>query len=972
MPLYVSRRFTNPVKRVSSEQIFCKVHLSAAMGMLLAIILPFVHASSPPYGVHLSWESEPYSSLTVTWRTDSVQASIVEYGLSDSYGHGATGAPGEIHHVRLTGLLPSTRYWYRCGDGLTWSHGSSFVTGPADDRRYSFAAYGDDRSNYDVRRSVGLSILNSGAEFALHTGDLVSDGRVQAQWDLWFESLNELLSSKVVMPVLGNHEENSPLYFDQFALPGNEQWYSFEYGNARFFALNTETIPEGEQLIWLQEELARCNSTWKFVYFHRPMYSSGYHGSDLGVRHAWEETLIRNGVDVVFCGHNHIYERTKPIRLGAITETTEGIVHLVTGGGGAGLHNLGAVLAPWTEIAVSEHHYLVVTVKGGSLHCEARLPDGTVFDRFEIHKDILPDLKVALLSTEPEYPMPGKASEISVVISNEGGAQAPESVTAILIDGEVGWQIPLPRIQPCEHTIVKVEWIPEVAGSRNMTVVVDFLDWVDEGLREDNNAVSHQIIASEPRADLHIVDMTCRPAPPRVNEPVMLLVSVGNIGSDSSGPFQVNVSVGGGEFSHTAIVQNLSPGAVATIETPWMARAGDWVFSVLIDPGDELEELRKHNNRRSIVLPVTEVVKEGPAYIAAGIKAGRPTVVYYNASEGLIGDFSASCVVTWGVDGWQRPHVLLAEPPTLALSRTFETSMQRFSDELWLCLLPSSQDIQTIDLRFSDRPVNPSIVDDNNGRNWRIIGHPWAEARLAGLAAAVQDAATVGVDVSAYVELLGLAGELLDAGDYRGLEDLVGNTTAEVRRKEGMAVLALGEIEYARGVKEGLNLGRVRIYLDGARTELERGNFHTSKNLCRLALDLIEQARAQIDEPIALLVASVLLLFVCRAGSAMSRSLFAFGAACPRTRDSVVGRPWKQDRFGVAGFTRMPAEVAPCSRITRFRRPHRCACFTTTATRRSGWWVPMQGRKGERRGHDRWTRRRSTYGQSGRTYGGTL
>ena len=79
-------------------------------------------------------------------------------------------------------------------------------------------------------------------------------------------------------------------------------------------------------MAWIERELAGSGEKWKIPYFHHPLYSSGErHGSQLDIRKILEPTFVKNDVSVVFAGHDHFYERTKP---------QNGIVHFVVGSGG--------------------------------------------------------------------------------------------------------------------------------------------------------------------------------------------------------------------------------------------------------------------------------------------------------------------------------------------------------------------------------------------------------------------------------------------------------------------------------------------------------------------------------------------------------------------------------------------------------------------------------------------------------------
>jgi 3',5'-cyclic AMP phosphodiesterase CpdA len=95
--------------------------------------------------------------------------------------------------------------------------------------------------------------------------------------------------------------------------------------NVKFFALESG-YPVPEQLQWIRDELGKSNEDWKIVFFHHPLYSSAKrHGSDLRLRSALEPIFLEHNVSVVFTGHDHVYERTKP---------QSGITYFVTGSGG--------------------------------------------------------------------------------------------------------------------------------------------------------------------------------------------------------------------------------------------------------------------------------------------------------------------------------------------------------------------------------------------------------------------------------------------------------------------------------------------------------------------------------------------------------------------------------------------------------------------------------------------------------------
>ena len=103
-----------------------------------------------------------------------------------------------------------------------------------------------------------------------------------------------------------------------------ERFYTFKKGNVRFFALDSNYFDQ-TQADWLERTLAESKEDWKICFFHHPLYSSGgRHGSEVDLRAQLEPLFLKYGVQVVFAGHEHFYERLKP---------QKGIHYFVNGGG---------------------------------------------------------------------------------------------------------------------------------------------------------------------------------------------------------------------------------------------------------------------------------------------------------------------------------------------------------------------------------------------------------------------------------------------------------------------------------------------------------------------------------------------------------------------------------------------------------------------------------------------------------------
>jgi len=393
--------------------------------VILAVAMPFGCSSAPPIAeqsqgqqpptpspdqgsarireVHLTFPADPASGMTVNWVSDpEAPGAVVEYGTAPEYSaraDGSTQARGQelFHATELTGLAPDTVYYYRCGDGAAdWSAGSTFRTAPRAGAfgEIKFAAMGDSRNGTTTFGRIAAGAHDAQPAFTLYTGDAVDSGSSPAQWMAWFEAAGPLDSAAPLMPTLGNHEGNAALYFEQFDLPGNERWYSFDWGNVHVVCLDTETTLGGEQGQWLQEDLqaaeANPSITWKVVFFHQPPFSSGLgHGSNLKVREAWCPLFDRYHVDLVLSGHEHNYERSGPVNFSAspaalMPDWSDARCYVVTGGAGAPLSPLSS--SWWTAGRGALFNWVQMTVSGKSLRLQAHDLAGGVIDSLELSK----------------------------------------------------------------------------------------------------------------------------------------------------------------------------------------------------------------------------------------------------------------------------------------------------------------------------------------------------------------------------------------------------------------------------------------------------------------------------------------------------------------------------------------------------------------------------------------------------------
>ncbi|HVL49228.1 MAG TPA: purple acid phosphatase [Candidatus Thermoplasmatota archaeon] len=264
-------------------------------------------------------------------------------------------------------------------------------------------------------------VRNLDPDLVLHGGDLsYAEGNVQ-EWNAWFRLIEPVASRAAWMPALGNHElvcfsfgvgpsprecANEPRFvWQRFTLPNEPAfYYAFDWGPMRIVSIDTEAYhdkahPDAKtdaaaQKRFLVDALADRPDSWNVVFFHRPVYSSSdAHGSDLVAR-ADLEPVLDQGADLVLQGHDHMYERTWPLKggapsVGAATALKgTGAVYVVSGGAGRSLYEKFVEPAPaWSAFRKAAYHVTVLDVSPDRIDVRAVGTDGAVFDAYRLARD---------------------------------------------------------------------------------------------------------------------------------------------------------------------------------------------------------------------------------------------------------------------------------------------------------------------------------------------------------------------------------------------------------------------------------------------------------------------------------------------------------------------------------------------------------------------------------------------------------
>ena len=239
-----------------------------------------------------------------------------------------------------------------------------------------FLAMGDngtgERAQYEVAQQMTRLRETFPFDLVIMLGDNMYGGQRPDDYVRKFEQpYAALLSAGVKFQASrGNHDRPEQISYAPYNMNG-QRYYTYVRGNVRFFALDS-TLMDRAQLAWLDNALGSAREEWKICYFHHPLYSNAArHGSSVDLRLQLEPLFTKHGVNVVFSGHDHVYERIKP---------QKGIYYFVSGA--AGQLRRGN-MRPTDETATSfdqDQSFMAVEIAGADLTFQAISRSGRVVD----------------------------------------------------------------------------------------------------------------------------------------------------------------------------------------------------------------------------------------------------------------------------------------------------------------------------------------------------------------------------------------------------------------------------------------------------------------------------------------------------------------------------------------------------------------------------------------------------------------
>lgn len=333
---------------------------------------------------------------TICWSTLEGEMTI-----TDIAGEKDTIREYKQHKIHLANLEPDTEYVYDVlNDGSEEGKGK-LRTYPDKSIPFNFVAIGDTRSRNNVHKRIIEQVGKLNPRFIVNSGDLVANGLSMRDWESFFKINKDFMTNTPYYPVLGNHEKDSPYYYDFFDLPNNERYYYFTVGDALFVVLDSEglrtTIPaftsEGmedayweesgieylkKQKEWLEQvlELNR-EAGFVFIFQHTPLYSvkKSRVEESKKVRAFWGDIFSRYGVQVFLNGHDHHYHHAYD----------KGVHFITSAGAGAPLYDIDAV-QPETLNYKKIEHFINVEVEQDEAVLHVFDIEGNEFDTIKVER----------------------------------------------------------------------------------------------------------------------------------------------------------------------------------------------------------------------------------------------------------------------------------------------------------------------------------------------------------------------------------------------------------------------------------------------------------------------------------------------------------------------------------------------------------------------------------------------------------
>jgi acid phosphatase type 7 len=383
------------------------------LGALAAIVVAALLYAAAPWILPVRIREGPLvqmasaDAVTLTWYTTRPAECAVHVDIGGQERVEPAQADGPRNRVRIAGLTPGTQYPYEIRVGKRkLTSGLAFLTNRAPDEKFTFIVFGDSGMGTRAQYLLATQMANAQppADFLLHTGDMVYPAGARCDYEERFFAPYRLLIAHInLWPCLGNHDVqkdgSAPAYHDVFEPPDNGppglppgDNYWFDYASCRIVVIDSnrnEATLRDQVAPWLRTVMAAPGPRWRFVALHHPPYTNGKHRPSVSAQRALVPVIEAVGVDVVFSGHDHNYQRTLPRREEQSVAPGEGVVYVVTGAGGAQLYEVREPPPDWIAAQDGQRFsFTQVTIDGDDLTLRQIALDGSLLDEYPMWKSV--------------------------------------------------------------------------------------------------------------------------------------------------------------------------------------------------------------------------------------------------------------------------------------------------------------------------------------------------------------------------------------------------------------------------------------------------------------------------------------------------------------------------------------------------------------------------------------------------------
>lgn len=351
------------------------------------------------------------NSRTIMWQSDLAEKFLLEYKLvGEEIAHFAEVENQEnIYFGALEGLKSESLYKFRVIAGENATDWQNLRT--SGDGEFQMLIFADSQcEHYEIwRKTAEIAAENyPDAEIFTVIGDLVDNGEADYQWRAFFDSAEKLLD-KIFAPVMGNHECYGVDWFNalpngylkNFVLPNNNSkdfggyFYSFDYGAAHFFILNTQFAEldkfkpklHDAQEYFLRRDAANQNRHWKIVFMHKDIYDYAQDKFN-DIADIFMDLFGELEIDLVFTGHLHTYRNRG--RLFARKKSPRGTIYILCGRSGDQKYvephsNIDEIT--YKNLRTEPESFISLNISAEEINLTAQTVSGEILDKFTIRKD---------------------------------------------------------------------------------------------------------------------------------------------------------------------------------------------------------------------------------------------------------------------------------------------------------------------------------------------------------------------------------------------------------------------------------------------------------------------------------------------------------------------------------------------------------------------------------------------------------